>query len=105
MFNSINLLYSGAKGHPDEITAEWLMHLHSDLDVQDAEIYRQFLAKNTIVFRGCYGDGEHWWNKWKLANDDLREIERRFIASMQAHAALAKEENEARKMAKKKKKP
>lgn len=53
-----------AVGHPDEITAEWLMSKHPELSAEEAEEYRLFCQRSTIVFRGCYVDGAIMWPKW-----------------------------------------
>lgn len=55
-------------GHHDEITTEWLMEKHPELRRDDAEEYRQFCKRNTIVFRDCYGDGQIMWPQWMAFN-------------------------------------
>lgn len=60
-----NFFNNIANGHPDEITTDWLLSKHPDLDPDLAEEYRLFCKSNTIVFKGCYGDGEIMWPKWQ----------------------------------------
>ena len=63
-----------AKGHPDEITAKWLMEMHPELDPEEAEEYRLFLMRNTFIFRGCYGNGAIWWPRWLAFKAEIRSL-------------------------------
>lgn len=60
-----------AVGHPDEITAAWLMEKHPELSAEEAEEYRLFCQRSTIVFRGCYGDGGIMWPRWQAFKDEI----------------------------------
>lgn len=63
-----------AVGHVDEITAAWLMEMHPELDAEEAEEYRLFLMRNTFVFRGCYGNGSHWWPRWLAFKAEIKSL-------------------------------
>lgn len=63
-----------AVGHPDEVTVEWLMSKHPELDAEEAEEYRLFCMRNTIVFRGCYGDGGKMWPQWQAFKAEIRAL-------------------------------
>jgi hypothetical protein len=63
-----------AVGHPDEITAEWLMEQHPELDAEEAEEYRLFCMRNTFVFRGCYGDGSRLWPLWQAFKNEIKGL-------------------------------
>ena len=63
-----------AVGHPDEITAEWLMTMHPELSAEEAEEYHQFCQRSTIVFRGCYGEGSTMWPRWKAFKAEIASM-------------------------------
>lgn len=60
--------------HRKRITAEWLMSIHLELDEDEAELYRQFCQRNTIVFQACYGDGTIMWPKWQAFNEEIKSL-------------------------------
>jgi hypothetical protein len=49
-----DFMENAAVGHPDEITTEWLMELHPSLTKEEAEDYRLFCKRSTIVFGTMY---------------------------------------------------
>lgn len=63
-----HLLENIAVGDKDEITSDWLMEKHPTLSKDEADRYRLFCKSKTIVFKGCYGDGEIMWPKWIASN-------------------------------------
>ena len=63
-----------AIGHPDELTSEWLMSIHPELDAEEAELYRMFCKRHTIVFRGCYGHGEIMWPMWQEFKAEIHSL-------------------------------
>lgn len=65
---------NAAVGHPDEITTEWIMEQHPSLDKEDAEEYRLFCKRSTIVFKGCYGDGSIMWPKWNAFKAEIASL-------------------------------
>jgi hypothetical protein len=69
-----DLMDNMAEGHPDEITAQWLMEIHPELNAEEAEEYRLFLMRNTFVFRGCYGDGSRWWPRWLSLTAEIKSL-------------------------------
>ena len=60
-----------AVGHRDEITVPWLMEMHPELDAEEAEEYRMFCKRNTIVYRGCYGEGQKMWPLWQAFKEEI----------------------------------
>lgn len=65
------LFDNAAVGHPDEVTVLWLMQQHPELSADEAEEYRLFCQRNTIVFRGCYGDGSIMWPRWQAFKAEI----------------------------------
>ena len=63
-----------AAGHPDELTSEWLMSIHPELDAEEAELYLLFCKRHTITFRGCYGQGKTMWPKWKAFKAEIASL-------------------------------
>lgn len=63
-----------AVGHPDEITAAWLMEKHPGLSAEEAEEYRLFCRRSTIVFRGCYGEGQIMWPRWQAFKAEIASL-------------------------------
>lgn len=62
------------KYFPDLITADWLMEKHPELSPEDAELYRQFCASQTIDFMGCYGNGEIMWPRWQALQAEIAAL-------------------------------
>lgn len=51
--------------NPKIITAEWLMGIHTDLDLEEAENFRVFLAEKTFSYKECYGgEALKFYNEW-----------------------------------------
>lgn len=69
-----DLFLNMAVGHPEEITAAWLMERHPQLSEEEAEEYRLFCKAKTIVFRGCYGDGSKHWPAWQAFKNEIRSL-------------------------------
>jgi len=65
---------SMSKDHPDEITSAWLMEKHPELTPEEAEEYRLFCKANTIVFKGCYGDGSIMWPRWVAFREEIAAL-------------------------------
>lgn len=65
---------NAAVGHPDEITSAWLMEVHPSLIAEEAEEYRRFCQRSTIVFKGCYGDGSIMWPKWNAFKAEIASL-------------------------------
>jgi hypothetical protein len=44
------------------------------LTKEEAEEYRLFCKRSTIVFKGCYGDGSKMWPKWNAFKAEIASL-------------------------------
>lgn len=70
---SLNAYYA-AFNPEGMVTAEWLMEKHPELTPEEAEEYRLFCKANTIVFKGCYGDGSIMWPLWVSFREEIAAL-------------------------------
>lgn len=63
----LNTIVDGQQDHPEKITVAWLRTKHPELGRIEAESLRRFCEKKTIVFKGCYGNGEIMYKQWREA--------------------------------------
>lgn len=50
------------------INAEYLMGLHPELNIEEAESLKEYANSHTVRYRECYGDGSIMYPQWKEAN-------------------------------------
>lgn len=49
----------------DLITTEFLCTLHPELSLAGATLLKEFAIRNTVTRRGCYGNGNIIYPKWR----------------------------------------
>lgn len=47
------------------ISAEFLMKVHPELNIEEAESLKEYAKNNTIIYKECYGDGSIIFPEWK----------------------------------------
>jgi len=50
------------------ISTDYLMGLHPELNIEEADSLKEYANSHTISYRECYGDGSIIYPKWKEAN-------------------------------------